>query len=96
VTALAVEERQIQPNQSPRLGYVVIGLQVYLLIFLAAPQLLDKQHSELNLALILITHDFGLVGELCNRMLVIYAGCVVEAGTPMRFSSRPCIPALNS
>jgi peptide/nickel transport system permease protein len=44
-------------------------------------KLLDKLRSERQLALIFITHDFGVVGELCDRMLVMYAGRVVETGT---------------
>ncbi len=44
-------------------------------------KLLDNLRSERKLALIFITHDFGVVGELCDRMLVMYAGRVVETGT---------------
>ena len=44
-------------------------------------KLLDNLRRERQLALIFITHDFGVVGELCDRMLVMYAGRVVETGT---------------
>jgi peptide/nickel transport system permease protein len=40
--------------------------------------LLDKLCRERNMALIFITHDLALVGELCDRVLVLYAGRPVE------------------
>lgn len=49
---------------APATGDAVLGLQVYLLMFLAVLQLLYKLRSELKLALILITHDHDLVCEL--------------------------------
>lgn len=41
--------------------------------------LLARLRRELDLALLLITHDLGLVSELCDRTLVMYAGCVMES-----------------
>jgi oligopeptide/dipeptide ABC transporter ATP-binding protein len=38
---------------------------------------------EINLTVLLITHNIGLVAQLCNRIIVMYAGNVVEAG-PVR------------
>jgi ABC-type dipeptide/oligopeptide/nickel transport system ATPase component len=29
----------------------------------------------------LITHDFGLVAEICDKVAVMYAGIVIETGT---------------
>jgi oligopeptide/dipeptide ABC transporter ATP-binding protein len=43
--------------------------------------LLTKLNSERNLSVILITHDLGVVAEVADRALVMYAGRVVEAGT---------------
>ena len=43
-------------------------------------QLLRDLRQELGLALILVTHNLALVSELCDRVLVMYAGRVVEDG----------------
>ena len=42
--------------------------------------LLDELRREKNLALIFITHDFGVVAQLCDRVAVMYAGRIVEHG----------------
>lgn len=41
-------------------------------------QLLKKLQQELNLTLILVTHDLGVVAELCDDVLVMYGGKVAE------------------
>jgi oligopeptide transport system ATP-binding protein len=54
--------------------------------------LLEELRHSLGIALLLITHDLGLVGELCDRVLVMYAGREVESGpTPsvLRFPAHP-------
>jgi oligopeptide/dipeptide ABC transporter ATP-binding protein len=43
--------------------------------------LLGRLNRERNLATILITHDLGVVAEVADRVLVMYAGRVVEQGT---------------
>ncbi len=44
-------------------------------------RLLQRLTRERNLATILITHDLGIVAEVADRVLVMYAGRVVEEGT---------------
>ncbi len=41
--------------------------------------LLDRLRKELNMAVILITHDMGVIAERADRVLVMYAGKIAEA-----------------
>ena len=43
-------------------------------------QLLRELRRELGLTLLLISHDFGVVEELCGHLLVMEGGQVVEQG----------------
>lgn len=44
-------------------------------------KLMRELNERLNTAVILITHDLGVVAETCERVVVMYAGKVVEEGT---------------
>jgi peptide/nickel transport system ATP-binding protein len=43
-------------------------------------EVLKTVQAETSAATILITHDLGIVAELCDRVLVMYAGKIVEQG----------------
>jgi peptide/nickel transport system ATP-binding protein len=43
-------------------------------------ELLERLREELGLALILISHDLGVLAETCDRIAVMYAGKIVESG----------------
>ncbi|RWQ15473.1 ABC transporter ATP-binding protein [Mesorhizobium sp.] len=55
-------------------------------------KLLSKLRSELNLALILITHDLSVVAESCDRAMIMYAGRIVEDGTVADIFTEPKHP----
>ncbi len=46
-------------------------------------QLLERLREQLGLALILISHDLGVLAETCDRIAIMYAGRIVETG-PVR------------
>lgn len=43
-------------------------------------ELLKKLKDELNMSIIFITHDLGVVSDICDKIVVMYAGEIVEAG----------------
>jgi peptide/nickel transport system ATP-binding protein len=55
-------------------------------------RLLQKLQRELGLALLLITHDLGVVARMAQRVSVMYAGEVVETGTVAEVFAAPTHP----
>ena len=51
----------------------------------------DLQKKE-NMSVILITHDLGVVASLCSRILVMYAGMIMEEGTTREIFYAPKHP----
>jgi oligopeptide/dipeptide ABC transporter ATP-binding protein len=45
--------------------------------------LLEELRDKKNLSVIVVTHDFGVAARLCDRVMVMYAGRIVEMG-PIR------------
>lgn len=54
--------------------------------------LLQELQAEMNLALVLVTHDLGVVAELCDDVLIMYGGQVAEMGDVDRIFNRPLHP----
>ena len=54
--------------------------------------LLGELRQEFGLALLLITHDLGIVAEVCDQALVMYAGQVMEYGPTPLLLTRPTHP----
>ena len=48
--------------------------------------------DELGTAILYITHDLGVVAQLCDRVLVMYAGSIVESGDVYDILRRPTHP----
>jgi oligopeptide/dipeptide ABC transporter ATP-binding protein len=55
-------------------------------------RLLQDLQRETGLAMLFITHDFGIVAKLCQRLLVMYAGRIVESGPVRAIFDRPSHP----
>jgi len=55
-------------------------------------QLMNELRAKSNTAIILITHDLGVVAGLCDRVLVMYAGQAVECGTVEQIYYQPKHP----
>jgi len=54
--------------------------------------LLRRLQAERGMAVLMITHDLGVVAELCHRVAVIYAGRIVELAPVERIFARPLHP----
>lgn len=54
--------------------------------------LLDDMRRELNLAMLFITHDLEVVGDFCDRAVVMYAGDVVVRGSSADVVAHPAHP----
>lgn len=55
-------------------------------------KLLGELRSLLSLALLLITHDLSVVAESCDRVMIMYAGRIVEDGTVAEIFAQPKHP----
>lgn len=44
-------------------------------------RLLDEIRQEFRMAVVLITHDLGVVAEVCDQVIVMYGGRVMESGS---------------
>ncbi|TVR46039.1 MAG: ABC transporter permease subunit [Rhodobacteraceae bacterium] len=54
--------------------------------------LLDELRQRRGLAILFITHDFGVVGQLCDRVAVMYGGRIVETGPTQAVLDAPAHP----
>ena len=55
-------------------------------------RLLREIQEATGLSIIFITHDFGIVAKMCDRVMVMYAGRVVESGPVRDIFNRPAHP----
>ena len=55
-------------------------------------ELIRKLQTELGMALILVTHDLGVVAEMAQRVIVMYAGKFVEEGSALEIFKSPMHP----
>jgi peptide/nickel transport system ATP-binding protein len=57
--------------------------------------LLQEISVERDMAVMLISHDLGVIAESCDRLVCVYAGQVVERATTEDALLRPCHPYLS-
>ena len=55
-------------------------------------ELMNELQRETGAAIILITHDLGVVAEVCRNVLVMYGGNMVEYGTAEQIFDQPRMP----
>ncbi|WP_211748345.1 ABC transporter ATP-binding protein [Paenibacillus sp. Marseille-Q4541] len=55
-------------------------------------ELMQKVKEETNTSIMLITHDLGVVAEMCDRVIVMYAGQVVEEADKYELFENPKHP----
>lgn len=58
--------------------------------------LLRRLQSELNMGMILVTHNFGVVADLCDTVSVMRSGRIVETGPVLELFARPQHPYTRS
>ncbi|WP_201712847.1 ABC transporter ATP-binding protein [Rossellomorea arthrocnemi] len=58
-------------------------------------ELMKDLQKRLNMGIIFITHDLGVVAELCDKVAVMYAGQVVEYSSTEALFSHPKHPYTN-
>ena len=69
-------------------------------------ELMKELRKKINAAIIMITHDLGIVSDICDDVIVMYAGRIVERGSIDDIFYRPahpytqgllrCLPRLDS
>ena len=55
-------------------------------------ELMRGLREKFNTAMLMITHDLGVVADICDKCAVIYAGEIVEYGTLEHIFENPCHP----
>jgi oligopeptide/dipeptide ABC transporter ATP-binding protein len=55
-------------------------------------ELMKKVRSSMGTAILLISHDLGVIADVCDRVIVMYAGRVVEDGDVRSIFRRPSHP----
>jgi len=82
--ALACEPKLLVADEPTTALDVTIQAQIL--------EILTKLRKEVGMALIMITHDLGVVAGLCDRINVMYAGYIVEHATTEELFANPRHP----
>jgi len=82
--ALALDPRVLIADEPTTALDVTVQAQIM--------ELLKELQDDLDMAMILITHDLGVVASVADRILVMYGGRVVETGHSREFYATPGHP----
>lgn len=82
--ALSCRPRLVIADEPTTALDVTVQRQILLLI--------KQMCREMDLSVIFITHDLGVVAELCDRVVVLYGGLVVEEGDVLDIFEHPAHP----
>ena len=82
--ALACEPRLVIADEPTTALDVTTQLEIL--------KLLRRLSRELDVSMLFVTHDFGVVAQLCDEVNVIYAGQSVEVGDTAAVLQSPCHP----
>src|SRR5437867_1818181 len=91
---LALRETEMQQIRGKEIAYIFQDPTTTLDVTIQAQilDLLREIKDRMNLAMVLITHDMGIVAEICDRVTVLYAGQVCESGTVEQVFEKPKHP----
>ncbi|MFV0465049.1 MAG: ABC transporter ATP-binding protein [Lachnospiraceae bacterium] len=53
-------------------------------------ELMQELQNKLGMAIIMVTHDLGVIADMCDEIIVMYGGRVCERGTADDIFYRPC------
>ena len=53
-------------------------------------ELMQELQKKLGMAIIMVTHDLGVIADMCDEIIVLYGGRVCERGTAEDIFYRPC------
>ena len=79
--ALAIEPKILICDEATSALDVTVQAQIV--------ELLKRLQKEMHLSILFISHDLALVQHLCDRILVMYQGRILEEGTPDAVISNP-------
>ena len=82
--ALACEPRLIIADEPTTALDVTIQAQIL--------QLFNDLKAKINGSILLITHDLGVIAEMADYVVVMYAGRIIEQGTASEIFHNPCHP----
>ena len=82
--ALAGEPRLIIADEPTTALDVTIQAQIL--------QLFNDLKTRINGSIMLITHDLGVIAEMADYVVVMYAGRIIEQGTASEIFHKPCHP----